>query len=82
MAKGKKYDVRIVKDKKGWIAEITRQVTSKKTVVSKSQGGFASEEEAQAWGETELKIFMQNLAEQNKRRAEKRKKVSGRPYDQ
>ena len=73
MAKGKKYDIRIVQDKKGWTAEIIRQVTSTKTMVSKSQKGFATEAEAQAWGENELKAFMQSLAERNKRRAEKRK---------
>jgi len=73
MAKGKKYDVRVVQDKKTWTAEIIRHITSKKTVVSKSQGGFDAEANAQAWGEKELKSFLQNLNERNKRRSEKRK---------
>ena len=72
MAKGKKYDYRIVKDNASWTAEIIRQATSKKTVISKSQGGFASEEEAKEWGQNELKSFLKNLNERNQRRAEKR----------
>ena len=73
MAKGKKYDVRVVQDKKTWTAEIIRHITSKKTVVSKSQVGFVLEADAQGWGEKELKSFLQNLNERNKRRSEKRK---------
>jgi len=73
MAKGKKYDYRIVQDKKTWTAEIVRQATTKKTVVSKSQDGFATEADAKEWGEKELKVFMENLGERNKRRSEKRK---------
>lgn len=75
MTKGKKYDYRVVPGKTGWSAEIIRRVTAKKTVVSKSQDGFATELEAQAWGESELKSFSQNLNERNKVRAEKRKPV-------
>jgi hypothetical protein len=73
MAKGKKYDYRVVQDKKTWAAEIVRQATTKKTVVSKSQDGFATEADAKEWGEKELKVFMENLGERNKRRSEKRK---------
>lgn len=72
MAKGKKYDYRVVQDDTSWTAEIVRQVTSRRTVVSKSQKGFSSEAEAQAWGEKELKGFLQNLAERNQRRNEQR----------
>lgn len=69
MTKGKKYDYRTVQDNTSWAAEITRRVTSKKTVVSKSKTGFATESEAQEWGQTELKSFLQNLNERNKRRS-------------
>ena len=69
MAQVKKYDYRVVQDKTGWAAEITRRVTSNKTVVSKQQGGFFSESEAQAWGQGELKVFLQYLTERNRRRA-------------
>ena len=72
MAKSKKYDFRVVQDKAGWSAEITRRITSKETAVSKSHGDFASETEAQEWGQRELKFFLDNLTERNKRRALKR----------
>ncbi len=68
MAKGKKYDYRVVQDDSGWAVEITRQITSRKTVVSKRQDGFASESDAQAWAEKELKVFVQQQSERNKRR--------------
>ena len=73
MAKGKKYDYRIVADKTNWTAEITRRKTSREVVVSKRQQGFASESDAKAWGESELKSFLQNLVEKNKLRSENRK---------
>lgn len=40
MAKGKKYDFNLVLVDGSWTAEIVRKITSKKTVVSKSQAGF------------------------------------------
>lgn len=67
MTKGKKYDYRVVSDKAGWSAEIIRRITSKKTGVSKSQGGFSTKAEAQEWGQKELKVFLQKLSEHNKR---------------
>lgn len=73
MAKGKKYDFRVVPNDKGWSAEIIRRATSKKTVVSKSQDGFSVESDAQEWGQRELKIFLHNLNERNKRHANQRK---------
>ena len=74
MAKGKKSDYRAIQDEGGitWTAEITRRVTSRETVVSKSQGGFATESEALAWGEEKIKSFVQHLVEQNAQRAEER----------
>jgi len=74
MTKGKKYGCRIVKDGSIWNAEIIRRITSKKTVVSKSQGGFTTESEAQEWGNKELEIFSMKLKEQNKLRSELRKR--------
>ncbi len=69
MANSKKFDYRIVQDNASWTAEIVRRVTSKKTVVSKRQGDFKSEADAQEWGQKELKSFLQNLSERNKRRS-------------
>ncbi len=67
MTQSKKYDYRISQSKKTWAAEIVRRVTSKRTSVSKSQDGFASEVEAKTWAETELKLFLENLVNRNKR---------------
>lgn len=72
MAKGKKYEYRVVQDKDSWSAEIIRRITSKKTGVSKSQGGFATEAEAQEWGQKELKVFLEKLKVRNIRDSESR----------
>jgi len=71
MRKSKQYDVRVIQDKTGWMAEIIRRVTTKKTVVSTSQDGFSTESEAQEWGQGEVKTFLQkrNLSKGNKRRS-------------
>ena len=74
MAKGKKYDCRVKKEGDNWTAEIIRRKTSKENVVSKHQGGFASEHDAQEWCQEELKSFLKNLSERNKRRSEGQKK--------
>jgi len=73
MAKGKKFDFRVVESEAQWSAEIIRRSTSKKTVVSTRQDGFATESEAQAWGQQALESFLQNLKKRNKRRDEVRK---------
>lgn len=74
MAKAKKYDYRVAQDKSTWTAEITRRVTSKRMMVSKSQDGFSSEAEAQAWGEKALAEFLESLGSRNKRRSSQREK--------
>lgn len=74
MAKGKKYDVVIVQQKDAaWSAQITRQVTSKKTVISKQKSGFASESSAKQWAATELATFTGTLSESNQRHGAQRK---------
>jgi len=69
MKKSKQYDIRIVQDDTGWVAELIRRVTTKKTVVTKSQGGFTTESDAQAWGQDEVKTLTQkrHLNKSNKR---------------
>ena len=59
-----------------WTAEVVRRVTSKKSVVTKSQQGFATDDEAEAWGQNEVKILVKttNLNERNKRRAKAEQK--------
>lgn len=74
MAQSKKYGFLIEQDDDGWTAVITRRVTSRTTVVSKTKSDFTSEAEAQAWSESEVKEFLKktNLSEQEKRRAKKK----------
>ena len=76
MAKSKKYTYRLVQDNGSWTAEVVRRVTSKKSVVTKSQNGFATDDDAQAWGQAEVKSLVKstNLNERNKRRAKEESK--------
>jgi hypothetical protein len=75
MSKSKKYDFRVSQLDTGWKTEITRRMTSTKTVVSKSHDGFATEAEAKAWGEHELKGYLSAQMERNKRKTEKHLKA-------
>lgn len=70
MAKSKKYDCCIQHDDAGWRVEIIRKVTAKKTVISKRQGGFATEPEAIEWGQNEVKTLLQQHNERNKLRSQ------------
>ena len=79
MAKSKKYSARILKSEAGWQAAVIRRMTSKKEIVTKSKDGFATEEEAKSWADTELKAFLERLSEQSKERAEKR--IKDKEYD-
>lgn len=79
MTTNKKYDFRINQNESEWITEITRRVSSKKTVVSKSQGGFTSELEATEWGKKMLESYLENLNDRNKRRSEENKNNKTKP---
>ena len=79
MTTTKKYDFRINQNESEWITEITRRVSSKKTVVSKSQGGFTSELEATEWGKKMLESYLENLNDRNKRRSEENKNNKTKP---
>lgn len=72
MSKGKKYDYRVSKNRTNWKVEIVRQATSRKSVVSKRQTGFETEAAAKEWAEKELKSFVENQLERNKRKAKQR----------
>ena len=72
MTKGKKYDYQVSQNNTYWSTKIVRQVTSKKTIVSKCQDGFSTESDAQAWGQSEIKIFLQKLKERNIRHSRQR----------
>jgi hypothetical protein len=81
MSKTKKYDFRAVKGETDWTAEIIRRVTSSKVVVSKSKSGFSSEPDALEWGKEELKTFLLNLQERNRRRsAQRESKTPKQPW--
>ncbi|WP_435247660.1 DUF3622 domain-containing protein [Vibrio sp. nBUS_14] len=73
MSKNKKFDIRLTEKRNGWCAEITRQVTSRSTTVSKREAGFETEALAQEWAEKELASFIANQAERNERKSEQRK---------
>lgn len=73
MTKSRKYAYNLVEEGSLWNAEITRQVSSKKTVVSKLKEGFKSESEAQDWAEQELLEFATTLGKSNQRHGEQRK---------
>lgn len=69
-----KYVYRVVQDDTGWTAGIIRRVTARETMITKSQSGFASESEAQAWAEKELAGFAQNLSQRRVQRAAQHQK--------
>ena len=71
MAKSKKYVYQLEQDEDSWSVNIVRRVTSKRTVVTKSQSGFANEDDAEEWGRNEVRSLVKthNLNERNKRRA-------------
>jgi hypothetical protein len=72
MSDNKKFTIRTIEKRNGWCCEIVRQVSSRRTTVSKREIGFNTEAEAQAWGEKELDVFVKNQAERNKRKAAER----------
>ncbi|ALG50874.1 TPA: DUF3622 domain-containing protein [Vibrio parahaemolyticus] len=72
MSKNPKFAIRVTEKRNGWSAEITRQVTSRKTMVSKRETGFDSEEKAQVWAEQELAGFIENQVVRNERKAVQR----------
>ena len=68
MSKAPKYSFRVVEKRNNtWTAEIQRQATAKKKVVSKRQTGFATEVEGAEWAEQELKQILENHIQRNKR---------------
>lgn len=73
MAKGKKYDLNIIKNESDWSAQITRQITSRKTKVTKEKEGFKTETAAKKWAEKTLLEFTSTLSSSNDRHATQRK---------
>lgn len=73
MNTSKRYDCQVMQEKSGWAADIIRRVSSKKTRVTKHQGGFATESEAQEWAQAEAAVYLKkhNLAKRLKRESRK-----------
>ncbi|MFT4634398.1 MAG: hypothetical protein ACI854_001098 [Arenicella sp.] len=69
----KKYQSEVLQDGDDWVARITRQVTSVKSLVSKQQDGFANQAEAQAWVETNMAEFINTQKSANSRQGGSRK---------
>lgn len=64
----KKYEITLTEKDQSWTAAIVRKVSARKTTITKSQDGFASEAGAASWADTELKALLKVLAERNQRR--------------
>lgn len=73
MANSKKYQINIEQNKDKWVAQITRQVTSRKKVVTKQQDDFKTEAEAQTWAEQTLAEFIKTQQGSNARHGANRK---------
>ncbi|RVU85481.1 DUF3622 domain-containing protein [Leucothrix sargassi] len=72
MASSTKYSVILEEDENIWTANVVRRASRKELIVSKTETGFKTEEEAQAWGDEALKEFVEQQTARNKRHNEKR----------
>ncbi len=73
MSKSPKYTYRVVeKRNKTWTAEIQRQATARKKIVSKRQAGFETEAQGIEWAEQELVSILENHKAKNQRQNEQR----------
>lgn len=71
----KKYQINVVQNNDTWTAQITRQITSRKVHVSKEQGDFKSESEANDWANSALKEFVSTQKTANQRQGSSRKET-------
>lgn len=67
-----KFEFRLIEKNATWKAEIIRKVSARKTKVTKSKDGFATEKDADEWAQVELKALSSKVSE--RRRAVKSKK--------
>ena len=73
MSKNRKYSYILEQKDSVWNAKIVRQVTSKKSIVSKEQSDFASEANAKDWAEQQIIEFTSTLSTSNQRHDKQRK---------
>jgi len=72
MASSTKYSVLVEEDENIWTANVVRRASRKEQIVSKTETGFKTEKEAQAWGDKALKEFIEQQGVRNKRHNAKR----------
>lgn len=72
MTQAKKYEIKTELVNDSWTANIVRKASSTKTIVSKTQDGFAKEIDAIAWAEEALQGFTKTQADSNVRKAKQR----------
>ena len=68
-----KYQIQVTATGDTWTAQITRQITSRKVHVSKEQGDFKTEAEAQQWADDAIKEFVNTQKTANQRQGSSRK---------
>ena len=73
MAKNNKYQINLQQVDSSWQAQVTRQVTSKKTTVTKQQENFTSEADAKEWADAELNKLLETQVSNNQRQNKNRK---------
>lgn len=69
----KKYQSEVIEQNGQWLARINRRLSSRTSKVSKEQGGFSSESDAQAWADDALSEFINTQQTANSRQGENRK---------
>lgn len=74
MAKGRKFDTRVVPDGAGtWTAQVIRRRTSRGTVVERERAGFTSQTEASQWAVAELCAYLEQRSLARQRSKERRR---------
>ncbi len=68
-----RFDYRLIEKNSSWTVEITRKITSKKTIVTKNKDDFVTEIEAAEWGDKELKRLVSKLNERRRLLKENKK---------
>jgi hypothetical protein len=70
MAISRKYEVQLSEEAGSWTAVVVRKVSRTKMLETMTKDGFASEEKASAWGESEIDAL---LKKKNERTSQKRR---------
>lgn len=68
----RKYQIEVTANGDLWAARITRQVSARKSVVSKQQDKFLTKEQADDWAKTNLDMFVNTQQAANTRHGSNR----------